>query len=94
MWSTLREGLGLGEENSPVELRGTTGIIERIGQSQALVRLTGPVPGMIYASVHATGESDATASLRAYLFSPDAADYVRREEPAWQDWLQGLSLPT
>ena len=23
----------------------------------------------------------------------DAADYVRREEPAWQAWLQGLSVP-
>ena len=27
----------------------------------------------------------------AYLFSADAADYVRREEPAWRAWLQGLS---
>ena len=39
------------------------------------------------------GNGKATAGVRAYLFSADAADYVRREEPAWQTWLQGLSVP-
>jgi len=39
------------------------------------------------------GDGKATAGVRAYLFSPDAADYVRREQPAWQAWLQGLSVP-
>jgi hypothetical protein len=45
-------------------------------------------------SVFAYGEGNgkATAGVRAYLFSADAADYVRREEPAWQTWLQGLSV--
>jgi hypothetical protein len=36
---------------------------------------------------------DTTAGVRAYLFSPDAADYVRREEPGWETWLKGLSVP-
>ena len=35
----------------------------------------------------------AIVSVRRYLFLADAADYVRREEPAWQAWLQGLSIP-
>jgi hypothetical protein len=39
------------------------------------------------------GETPPTAGVRAYLFSADAADYVRREQPAWQAWLQGLSVP-
>jgi hypothetical protein len=46
-------------------------------------------------SVFAYGEGGgkATAGVRAYLFSADAADYVRRAEPAWQAWLQELSVP-
>ena len=44
-------------------------------------------------SVFAKDEDDAkaTAGVRAYLLSADAADYVRREEPAWQAWLDGIS---
>jgi hypothetical protein len=38
------------------------------------------------------GDGRATTGVRAYLFSADAADYVRREEPAWQVWLEGLSV--
>jgi len=92
LWATLRDALGLGDEGATVDIRGTTGTVERVGARQALIRLTAPVPGML--SVYAWGEGSgkATAGVRAYLFSADAADYVRREEPAWQDWLQGLSI--
>ena len=50
-------------------------------------------PGCSTSSRTAMGDGKATAGVRAYLFSADAADYVRREEPAWQAWLQGLSVP-
>jgi uncharacterized protein YndB with AHSA1/START domain len=93
LWSTLQGALGLGAEGASVEVRGASGTVERVGERQALVRLTTPVPGML--SVFTFGESDstATAGVRAYLFSADAPDYVRREEPAWQAWLQGLTIP-
>ena len=93
LWSTLRDALGLGEEGAPVEVRGATGIVERVGGQQALVRLTAPVPGMLNAFTYGIGDGTATAGVRAYLFSTGAADYVRREEPAWQAWLQRLSVP-
>ncbi len=48
---------------------------------------------MLSVFAHDWGDGKATAGVRAYLFSPDAADYVRREEPAWQAWLHGLSIP-
>ncbi len=93
LWSTVHDALGLGEEGATVDVRGATGTVERVGERQALVRLTAPVPGMLSVSVYGQGDGTATASVRAYLFSPDAADYVRREEPAWEAWLQGLSVP-
>lgn len=92
LWSALHDALGLGGEGAKVEIRGATGTVERVGERQVLIRLTAPVPGML--SVFAYGESagTATAGVRAYLFSADAADYVRREEPAWHAWLQGLEV--
>ncbi len=84
----------LGEEGATVQVRGATGTIERIGERQVLVRLTTPVPGIL--SIYTYGDdaaATATAGVRAYLFSPDAADYVYHEEPAWQAWLQALRLP-
>ena len=93
VWSALHDALGLGEEGAVVEVRGSTGTVERVGERQTLVRLTGPVPGMLNVFAWGTGVGKATAGVRAYLFSADAADYVRREEPAWQAWLHGLSVP-
>ena len=93
VWAALRDGLGLGGEGTTVELRDTTGTVERVGERQALVRLTAPVPGMLTVFVHGAGEGESSAGVRAYLFSADAAEYVRREEPAWEAWLQQLSVP-
>ena len=74
-------------------MRGATGTVERVGERQTLVRLTAPVPGMLSVFAWDEGDGKATAGVRAYLFSADAADYVRREEPAWQAWLQRISVP-
>jgi uncharacterized protein YndB with AHSA1/START domain len=93
VWSALRDALGLGDEGAEVEVRGATGTVERVGERQTLVRLTSPVPGMLSVFAYAEGEGEATAGVRAYLFSADAADYVRNEEPAWRAWLQELSVP-
>jgi hypothetical protein len=48
---------------------------------------------MLSVYVYGWGNGTATAGVRAYLFSADAAEYLRREEPAWQAWLQGLTVP-
>ena len=94
LWSTLRDALGLGGQGTTIVLRDTTGTVEVIGQRQALVRLTAPVPGMLSIFVHEVEDGEAMAGVRAYLFSADAADYVRREEPAWESWLQELPVRT
>jgi hypothetical protein len=92
LWTTLHDSLGLGGEGDTIEVRGATGTVERVGRRQALIRFTAPVPGMLTVFAHADGEGTASAGVRAYLFSADAADYVRREEPSWQAWLEGLSV--
>lgn len=91
LWSALRTALGL-DEGATVDVRGTTGTVEHLGERQALVRLTAPVPGVLELYAWGLDDGTATAGARAYLFSADATDYVRREEPAWQAWLQDLSV--
>jgi sirohydrochlorin ferrochelatase len=93
LWSTLRDALGHVDEGAAVEVRGTTGTVERVSGRQLLVRLTAPVPGMLNAFAFDEGEGRAMVGVRAYLFSAGAADYVRREEPAWRAWLEGLFVP-
>lgn len=93
VWPALRDGLGLGDEGATVQVRGSTGRVERVGERHALVRLTAPVPGILTVNAFDLGDGTSSAYVRGYLFSADAADYVRREEPAWQAWLQGLTVP-
>lgn len=93
LWKSVDSALGLGEEGATVEVRGATGTVERIGDRHALVRLTAPVPGMLSVWVFGVGEGEAIAGVRAYLFSTDAEEYVRREEPAWLAWLEELAPP-
>ena len=93
LWSALHDALGLGDEGTTVDVRGATGTVERVGERQALVRLAGPVPGMLSVFAYDVGGRHVDSGVRAYLFSADAADYVRREEPGWQAWLHGLSIP-
>ncbi|KQS98668.1 SRPBCC family protein [Cellulomonas sp. Leaf395] len=92
LWSTMRTALGLGDEGATVDVRGAAGTVERVGERRALVRLTAPVPGILNVIAWDLGDGKVMASVRAFLFSADAADYVRREEPAWQEWLQGLAV--
>ena len=93
LWSALQSELGLGDEGTTVDVRGATGTVEHVGDRHALVRLATPVPAMLSVFAYSFEAGQATAGVRAYVFSADAADYVRREEPAWQAWLQGLSVP-
>jgi uncharacterized protein YndB with AHSA1/START domain len=90
----VHDQLGVGAEGSPTDLRGATGSVERRLERQTLVRLTAPVPGMLNVFAHEVGEGKSTVGVRAYLFSPDAAEYVASEQPAWQQWLQSLPVAT
>ncbi len=94
LWSVLRNELGLGGEGSSVESRGVIGTVERVGERQTLVRLTAPVPGILNVFTYDYGDGRVMVGVRAYLFSAEAADYVQREEPEWQAWLQGLTVPS
>lgn len=93
LWTVLRDALGVGAEGATVDVRGATGVVERVGDQQALVRLTAPVPGLLSVFTHAAADGRAAAEVQAYLFAPDAADRVRREQAGWTAWLEQLDVP-
>jgi uncharacterized protein YndB with AHSA1/START domain len=88
--AAVREALGAGEVGKPVDTRGVTGHVERIGELGVVVRISEPVPGYLHFGTFDKGEGLAMAVLQGYLFSDDAASYVEREQAAWKSWLERL----
>jgi uncharacterized protein YndB with AHSA1/START domain len=97
VWSALRQALGAEDVGQPVEARGLTGHVERIGTSpgpnELLLRVTDPVPGFLGFAAFDKGDGVTSARIEGYLFSEDAPAVVEREQPAWKAWLQSLPVP-
>jgi uncharacterized protein YndB with AHSA1/START domain len=91
--SALRDSLGISEVGQTIDARGLTGQVERIGDLDALVRVTDPVPGFLGLAAWDTGSGSTNAVLQGQLFSDDAPAYVAREEPGWRDWLKSVAVP-
>lgn len=94
VWSAIRQALGAGAVGQPVDARGLTGQVERIGASpgpnEMLLSLTDPVAGYLGFFAHDKGDGSTMASIQGWLFSDDAPGYIEREQPAWQAWLESL----
>ena len=91
--SAIRSALDVEGVGQTVDLRGSTGQVERISEESVLVRLTDPVPGLLAFMPFGDGEKNTvTVRLAGYLFGDDAANYVEREQPAWQAWLEHLAV--
>ena len=88
MWRSL----GVGQAGQHVDAGGVTGQVERMGDVEVLVRLTGPVPGYVAFYAYDKGEGLASAQVVGYLFSPDAPDYVAAAAPRWKAWLDELRV--
>jgi uncharacterized protein YndB with AHSA1/START domain len=93
VFSAMRAALGAEAVGKPVDARGVTGQVERIGQGELVLRLTGPVLGFINLLAVDKGNGSTMTAIQGYLFSDDAPGYVDREQQAWQAWLQNLAIP-
>jgi hypothetical protein len=90
VWSEMRAMLRAEQIGHVVDARGAAGTLERLDAEHLLVRLTEPVPGFLVFVAQAMG-SETLVMLQGHLFSDDAGNYVEREQPAWQAWLEGLA---
>jgi uncharacterized protein YndB with AHSA1/START domain len=90
--AAMRRSLGAGPVGSTVTTPQVEGVVRREDDSMLVIRTTSPAPGYIGFWAHDTGDDTATAVVQGWLFSPDAPDYVQREQEAWVDWLNGLAV--
>jgi len=93
VFAAMRQALGLAEVGQSLEARGLIGTVQRLGNEDALVRVTDPVPGFLAFAAWDSSEDEASAVVQAQLFSEDAPAVVERERPGWQEWLQTLAVP-
>jgi uncharacterized protein YndB with AHSA1/START domain len=96
LWATVRRAAGLGDQGARCAVNGITGTVTTSGARRALVRVTGPVQGMLSFAVFDDGmeEGTAIAEARGYFFGADAPGYVEREQLAWKAWLGSLLVST
>jgi uncharacterized protein YndB with AHSA1/START domain len=95
LWEALAGDLGLPDEvGKPADLRGLSGHVHQAVGTRVLVRLTDPYPGYAAVSCYDAAPGTSFAQVHAYLFHPDAGNYVEREQPGWKSWLDGLTVPT
>lgn len=89
--AAMASALGVSEVGGPVAARGATGTLELRGSDHLLVRLHEPVPGLFAFVTHQDGDHTWTF-VQGHLFSPDARDWVEREQAGWQAWLEELHI--
>ena len=88
--AAVRQELGVERAGDTVETRGLGGEVERVADTNVLVRLADPLPGFL--AVYAFAADDKTsARLGGFLFAADAPAYVEREQAAWQAWLENVA---
>ena len=93
VFAAMRQSLGLAEVGQSVDARGLTATVQRIGDEDALLRVTDPVPGFVSFAAWDSSEDEASAVVQAQLFSEDAPALVERERRGWQEWLETLATP-
>jgi uncharacterized protein YndB with AHSA1/START domain len=91
--TAMLQALGVTEAGQAVEALGVTARVERVGDVELLLHVTGPVPGYMAFYAYDKGEGMATARIAGYFFSGDAPGFVEQAGPEWQAWLQGLTVP-
>jgi uncharacterized protein YndB with AHSA1/START domain len=91
VWQAMTRDLGIPDQvGKPVDLRGMSGALYRLRDRHALVRVSDPYPGYAALWCGESGPERSFAEVHAYLFHPDAENYVEREQPGWKAWLGGL----
>jgi hypothetical protein len=89
----MRQSLGIEEVGQRVDVRDLSAEVERIDDVQVLLRLTGPVPGLLAFVAFWKGDGVAGGSVQGHFFSEGAPAFVASEQPEWKAWLAGLAVP-
>jgi uncharacterized protein YndB with AHSA1/START domain len=99
MVSAMRADLGIGDAGSQVDARGLSGVVEDLADDLVMLRVSEPVPGFLALYSYSMAgpaspmaEGTCVVAVQGQLFSDAARDFVQREQPAWQAWLEELTI--
>jgi uncharacterized protein YndB with AHSA1/START domain len=94
-WTTLTDALGIpaaptvgdrlevGTDDTP-PLAGT---VARVTPMYVALLVDEPAPGTAFLAAESHQGEQAQVSIWAYLYGPEGAAAVERDEPRWRDWL-------
>jgi uncharacterized protein YndB with AHSA1/START domain len=73
--------------SSPEGAPAFAGTVLQTGPRMLAIHLASPVSGVLQLSANSFHD-ETWISIHAYLYGPEAAAAARREQPAWEEWLQ------
>lgn len=80
---TVGERLEVGTDDTP-PLAGT---VARVTPTYVALLVDDPAPGTAFLAAERHQGEQAQVSIWAYLYGPEGAAAVERDEPRWRDWL-------
>jgi len=98
-WSTLTDALGISSTpnvGDRVDVETSTapplsGVVADVAASRIALVLDRPARGTAFIAAEGGGEQ-TEVSVWSYLYGYDGAAAVARDEPLWQQWLNGIAL--
>jgi uncharacterized protein YndB with AHSA1/START domain len=93
--AALRRALGPAggipaEPGTPVDVLGLRGRIERAADNHLVAAITEPVEALLAFHTWASGPQLVNVTLTGYVYSPEVAGFIEREQPRWTHWLASL----
>jgi len=89
----VRGAFGFAQAGDTFVARDAKGTVDRSIGEGFFLQFDAPVEGFATVFSYPQPEGSAVA-MQGHLFSPDAADYVAREQSAWQAWLDEVAAQT
>jgi uncharacterized protein YndB with AHSA1/START domain len=80
----------MAEPGSSVEVLGLRGRVERATDNHLVAIISEPVEAMLAFYLWPSGPQVVQVSLLGYVYSPEVAGFVEREQPRWTHWLASL----
>ena len=91
--AAIRRAMGFSQVGDSFSARDAKGSVDRSVEDSFFVQFDAPIPG--FATFFGFGlDQGSGVVMQAHLFSPDAAEYVAREQSGWQAWFDSVVATT
>ncbi len=101
VWAALSSGLGLPEEIavgdrvavSAPDAPPLAGTVVRFEPGKMALLVDSPAPGTAFVAAESHGPASCGVSVWMYLYGPEGAAAVERDEARWRSWLDAHATP-